>query len=103
MAQIRWSENGERWLENVYRHISRTNPQAADRVVDSIMERITWLSDHPLLGYRLEHDCDKHIRVLIHGHYRIIYSVDQPNETVIILGVIHTAMDLDAHFDPDAT
>jgi plasmid stabilization system protein ParE len=39
---------------------------------------------------------DHHIRVLLHGHYRIAYLI-KPDGTIDILGVFHGSLDIDRY------
>ncbi|MFV1980761.1 MAG: type II toxin-antitoxin system RelE/ParE family toxin [Rhodothermia bacterium] len=39
MAELRWTEESERWLRDIYDYIASENPDAAARVVAGIYER----------------------------------------------------------------
>lgn len=54
------------------------------------------LTELPELGYRLPTYKKMDIRVLLYGHYRIIYQVEK-NRDINILGVFHVALDLKKH------
>ena len=99
MAQVRWTEAGSSWMERVHQSIAADSVRNADRVVESLMERVEWLGQSPLLGYRIEHDSDHHIRVLVHGHYRVVYLVE--DDAVVVVGVYHTPMNFVAYLDND--
>jgi len=96
MAKINWTEEAEDWLKNIHDYIAQDNKDAAIRVVRSIYQRVEALSDFPLIGQRLLDWPDRHIRVLLYGHYRIAY-VTKDDGTIDILGVFHGALDLDKY------
>ena len=39
MAEIRWTEEAAKWLEDIYNYIAEDDPAAAARVVDGIYDR----------------------------------------------------------------
>lgn len=39
MAQITWTDEAARWLEDIFEHIAEQNPDAAGRTVEGIFER----------------------------------------------------------------
>ena len=43
------------------------------------------------MGYRYSTHSERHIRILLFGHYRIAYLI-KPDDNVDILGVFHGAM-----------
>lgn len=96
MAEIRWTEEAAAWLEDIYRYIAQDNPQAAQRVVTGIYEKVQTLRTFPLIGYRHRTEPEGEIRILLFGHYRIAYLVRDP-QAVEVLGVFHTALDIDRY------
>ena len=96
MAKINWTEEAEDWLKNIHDYIAQDNKDAAIRVVRSIYQRVEVLSEFPLVGQRLLDWPDRHIRVLLYGHYRIAY-LTKDDGTIDILGVFHGALDLDKY------
>jgi toxin ParE1/3/4 len=95
MGQIRWTLEAERWLQEIHDYIARDNPAAALRTVQEIAERAETLTRFPERGYRHHERSKKHIRILLYGHYRIAYLLN--DEDVTILGVFHGALDIDRY------
>ncbi|RIK71839.1 plasmid stabilization protein [candidate division KSB1 bacterium] len=93
MAKIAWTAEAEQWLQDFYDYISADNPNAALRTVEAIYERTQVLSQFPEIGYRFHAITDRHIRILMYGHYRIAYLI-KPNRDIDILGVFHGALDI---------
>jgi toxin ParE1/3/4 len=70
VGAIRWTDEAIRWLVEIYDYIARDSPAAAQRVVDGIADKA--------------------------AHYRIAYIVG-PDRAVDIVGVYHTALDIERH------
>ena len=96
MAEIRWTEEAAAWLEDIYRYIAQDNPEAAQRVVSGIYEKVQVLRTFPLIGHRHRSEPEGEIRILLFGHYRIVYIVHDP-PLIEVLGVFHTALDIDRY------
>lgn len=52
MAEIAWTEEAQRWLEDIFEHIAADNPAAAARTVQGIYERAQVLATFPEIGHR---------------------------------------------------
>ena len=96
MGTVRWTDEAIRWLVEIFDYIARDSPAAAQRVVDGIAEKAAILELFPEAGHRLEHSSGRHVRILLYGHYRIAYLVG-PDRDVDIVGVYHTALDIERH------
>jgi len=92
LGTITWTDEALRWLEDIFEYIAIDDINSASRVVDEIYERAQVLKDHPEIGYRYRVSA-RHVRILLYGHYRITYLV-QDNKDVEILGVFHGALDI---------
>ena len=96
MAKINWTEEAEDWLKRIYDYIAQDNRDAAMRLVRSMHKRVEVLKDFPLIGQRLLDWPNRHIRVLLYGHYRIAYLI-KDDEAIDILGVFHGALNLEKY------
>ncbi len=92
MAKITWTAEAERWLEDIFEYIAGDNPAAAAETVQGIYDRAQSLASFPLLGQRYAAS-HRHVRILLYGHYRIAYLVEEDAD-VIVLGVFHGALDI---------
>ena len=92
MGKVVWTDESLRWLEDIFEFIAQDNPQAAAQTIDGIYERVQALVDFPELGQRYA-GSQRHIRILLYGHYRIAYLLE-PAGSVTILGVFHGALDI---------
>ena len=100
MAKIRWTAKASGWLEKIYHFIAMDKPLAAQKLIEEIYRRSALLREFPELGYRLPPFRKKNIRVLLYGHYRILYEIETDGD-INILGVLHSALDLKKHLKPD--
>jgi len=92
MAEIGWTDEARRWLEDIFEYIAADNQQAAARTVQGIYERTQDLRRFPQLGSRYAAS-PRHVRVLLYGHYRIAYLIKDDGD-IDILGVFHGALDI---------
>jgi plasmid stabilization system protein ParE len=91
VAQIVWTDEASRWLQEIYDYIAADNEDAAHRTVLAIHERAEILLTFPEIGYRYREQPD--VRVLLYGHYRIAYLL-ATDRNIEILGVFHGALDM---------
>ncbi len=96
MAEIRWTVEAERWLKDIYDYISQDDPAAANRVIFGIYEKAQVLQNFQEIGYKYKSEPEGDIRVLLYGHYRIVYLI-RGKEYIDILGVFHGALDIDRY------
>ena len=91
MAQVVWTAEARRWLQDIYDYIAADNEEAAHRTVLAIHERAEILLTFPEIGYRYRQRPE--VRVLLYGHYRIAYMITATAD-VEVLGVFHGALDM---------
>jgi toxin ParE1/3/4 len=94
VATVVWTSEAERWLLKIHDYIARDSPVNAFNVVKAIYERAQILERFPLIGHAYESISGREVRILLWGHYRIVYLV-RPDSAVHIVGVFHGAMRLD--------
>jgi plasmid stabilization system protein ParE len=92
MGTISWTEEAQRWLEDIFDYIAADSPRIAAVTVQGIFERAQVLSEFPEMGHRYVAS-SRNVRVLLYGHYRIAYLVKDGGD-IDILGVFHGALDI---------
>jgi plasmid stabilization system protein ParE len=92
MAQIAWTAEAQRWLEDIHDYIATDNPVAAAETVQGIFDKAQVLEAFPESGNRYWAS-QRHVRILLYGHYRITYLVKDDGH-LDILGVFHGALDI---------
>ena len=92
MAEIAWTEEAQRWLEDIFEYIAADSPAAAGRTVQGIYERAQVLASFPEIGHRYLAS-SRNVRILLYGHYRIAYLVKEDGN-VDVLGVFHGSLDI---------
>ena len=96
MAEINWTDEAEAWLKKIYDYIAEDDCNTAARVVNSIHKRAEIIRDFPFSGQRLLDWEDRHIHILLYGHYRIAYLIKE-DSNIDILGVFHDALDIEKY------
>ncbi len=96
MGKVRWTEEAEGWLREIHDFIASDNPEAAVRTARGIYDKIDSLSAFPERGYSHTSRSGRPLRIILHGHYRIAYSVNEDRD-VTVLGVFHGALDIDRY------
>lgn len=96
MAEINWTNEAQRWLKDIHDYIAQDSPASALRVVEGIYKKAQLLRRFAEIGYRYDRIADKHVRILLYGHYRIAYLI-KPDGNIDILGVFHGALDIDRY------
>jgi toxin ParE1/3/4 len=91
VAQIVWTAEARRWLQEIYDYIADDNETAAYRTVRGIHERRDPL-DLPRNRLPIPRERPE-VRVLLYGHYRIAYRMTHERD-IEILGVFHAALDV---------
>lgn len=97
MVEIKWTEESQRWLRDIYDYIAIDNPTAAQKVVSGIFKKAQALRRFPEIGARYRKEADGEIRILLYGHYRIAYLL-KSSSRIDILGVFHGALDIERYF-----
>ena len=67
MAEITWTAEAQRWLEDIFEYIAADNPQAAAQTVNGIYQRAQVLASFPERGHRYWAS-SRHVRILLYGH-----------------------------------
>ena len=92
MAEITWTAEALRWLEDIFEYIVADNPKAAAQTVIGIYERAQVLASLPEMGHRYWAS-SRHVRILLYGHYRITYLI-KDDGSIDVLGVFHSSLDI---------
>lgn len=94
MVKLIWTDEGFSALESIRDYLEiHVSQEVSRRTVREIYQRSEMLQGFPHLGYKLDVKEGIERRVLLYGHYRIMYGVEA--DRVSVLGVFHTARDID--------
>jgi len=96
LVKIFWTEESISWLKEIHDYIAEDSPVNAKKVVESIVDRAESLKDFPSIGQRLMDWPDYDIRMILYGHYRIVYQIKSELQ-IDVLGIYHSALDLSRH------
>ncbi len=80
-------------LETIVRYISLSNPIAARKVGQSLLEKIQELSQFPLKGQKVPEFDSPDIRQLVLKPYRIVYRVEEDKKLISIARFRHSSQE----------
>lgn len=84
-----WTEEALQDRIAVWDYLAERNPQAAVALDECFSESAGMLAEHPLMGVAGQIAGTREL--VPHEHYRLIYQLDDAEETVWIVTLIHTA------------
>jgi len=96
VVKVLWTSESKKWLGEIYDYIASDSPLNAKKVINNIIDRADVLRDFPSIGQRLLDWPDYGIRMILYGHYRIVYRIIS-EQRIDILGVYHNSLDLKRH------
>jgi toxin ParE1/3/4 len=92
MAEVSWTDEAQRWLQDIFDYITADNPAAAARTVQDIYDHVQVLRNFPAIGQRYA-PSPRNVRILLHQNYRIAYLIKDDGD-IDILGIFHGALDI---------
>ena len=90
---MRWTAEAARCLQDIREYLAERSPQAASSTLAGIYRLGNSLDHFPERGFRYQTRSGRDVRVVIFGHYRLVYRAAATGDFVI-LGIFHGAMDL---------
>lgn len=102
MSRYRLTPRALRDLDQITDYTLATwGERQAEKYLAELDQRFHWLAQNPKAG-RARDEVGEGYRSFPHSGHVIFYLID--SEGVVIIGVPHGAMDIDAHFDaPEQT
>ena len=91
--RVRWLLRARRELRAQREYVALEQPQAATRIVRSVLAAVERLADYPYFGRAAPWDESQRLRELPvpQTPFVVVYAVDVSHDTVIILRVLHGA------------
>lgn len=94
MAIVNWSASAKRDLVAIGDYYDKSSPKYAKLIVERLFDAVSILKQFPAVGRRVpELELDA-FRELIVEAYRIVYLLDDGEENVEILAVVHSRQDM---------
>lgn len=97
--RCRFSVLAKRDLQSILRFVGQDSLARAEALVDRIEVQAQKVANHPL-AYRARLDLGEHVRVCPFERYLILYRT-QDDETILVLRVLHSAMDIGGQLEAD--
>jgi len=83
--RIIWSPLAVERAAEIAEYISRDNPTAAEKWVDTVFSKVEQLKSFPESGRIVPEINSKDFRELIYGNYRIIYRVEKTQISILTI------------------
>ena len=83
--KVRWSELAHSCLVEIYEYIAANDPEAADQMIDRLVERGDSLSEQAERGRRVPEVDVEELRELIVGNYRLVYRLRGGEVTILMI------------------
>ena len=90
-----WTDQAFVRLAAIRDHIARDDPEAADRHIDTLINRGDVLSEFPNSGRRLPELPRSDLRELVEGNYRIVYRVREESVQILTVFEGHRLLPVD--------
>lgn len=97
MPKLFASRRAEEELRRIWRSIAAENPGAADRLLLRIGEKLDVLCQFPAIG-SMRDDIRSGVRMLVEGHYLLLYEYDADSDEVELIAVVDGRRDLSELF-----
>ena len=95
MGEVRWTLEAAERLREIRDYLAERNPEAASRIVRELYRLVESLDRFPERGYSYRTRTEREVRIVLYGHYRVVYRVEPAGAgAVVVLGIFHGAMDL---------
>ena len=98
MVKIIWTEPALDDIHSILEFIAQDSVYYADLTARGILNAPKHIKKFPLSGRMVPEFCDKTIREIIHGSYRIIYKTN--DSKCFVVAVIHASRDIIRHLTP---
>lgn len=92
--RVVWTEPAETDVEDLFDYIARDSAIYAERFIDRILDAVVKLAEHRRIGRKVPEANAEHIRDLIVQSQRVIYAIDDDQDTINILALVHVRQDL---------
>lgn len=98
--RVVWTEPAETDLGDLFDYIARDSAIYAERFIDRILDAVIKLAELPRVGRRVPEANADHIRELIVQSQRVIYAIDDDQDTINILALVHVRQNLAGQDNP---
>ena len=87
--EIRISEKAKRQLRNIYNYYSENSIQYAEHFLEDFFNKIESLTEFPEMYPIIPQLEKQNIRKLLLRDYRILYQIDENEELIKIVAILH--------------
>ena len=81
-------------LRDLVRYIARDDRAVARKFGELIVSKVDALIQFPRIGRRVPEFGIENLRQIVISPYRIVYEIDDPDQSIVVLRVWHGARDI---------
>jgi len=89
VQKIDWTSRARGDLRKIHDYIAEDSVRYAQVQVENIQSAVLNLSEFPSIGRRVPEFPHLPYREIIVGNYRVIYRLEEKQERVLILSIVH--------------
>lgn len=89
MAEVAWTDEALSDIERIREFVAQESARGAQAVLRQIRDAVRRLNSHPASGRMVPEFDNLAYREVIAGRYRVIYRLDESENRVRILMVVH--------------
>ena len=93
MKRLLFKQRSQEDLLGIFDYIAADNPDAAESFVEDLIATCELLRQQPELGMQRPNVAE-HLRMFVHRKYCIYYQYQPDSDTVRIVRVLHSALDV---------
>ena len=99
MARVSWSDTAVGHLRQLVGKIRREDPRTAEKWAAKLLDAPDILADHPRIGPVVEEFELDHLRELVVGSFRVVYTVR--GDECLVVAVLRGERDIRRALDPE--
>lgn len=92
--KLRWSRHALKDVAQLRDYIAIDSPIYAQQFIERLAARLGRLLTFPHSGRRIPEAEHNNIREIIYQGYRVIYQINEAQQEIIIVAVVHGSRDL---------
>ena len=89
--RVLWTDAAVNQLQTIHDFIAQTSPEYALRIVDRLTKRSEQIATFPRSGPTVPEYEQDEVRQIVEGSYRIIYLIEEAENGIEVLAVVHTS------------
>ena len=101
MVKVKWTEKASKHLQTIYDYIATDSRIYAKRYIKSLITSTDKLKKMPECGRKVPEFEDHPFREILFRNHRIVYRINNIDDHIDILAVVHSAQDIQKAFQKE--